>query len=594
LALAVNGVFAGWLRERGLFLVPMAAVFVSATYGGLGPGLMATMLLALGTWFFFLALAESFYLLDPQDLFWVALFVALGAVVSLMGETLLVTRQRYAEAAAARERTLAKLDSLFDSASVGLVLLDSELRFTRVNRLVAEATGVTEAAHVGRHIQEILPGMPDDMIRRYQHVLDTGESMAPREVVLTVPGQPGLPRHWLLSASPIRSRQGTILGVGIVRVDVTESRRAELALEESQQRLQTVLQTLPVGVILADRQGQLITVNDAAKTIWGGGHPLEVTSFERCKGWHVDSEKPIAPDEWGYARVLANGEAVVSTMIEIECLDGTRKTVTSAAVPLRDGTNDLLGVVVVEQDVTALRQAESEARQAVADREELLAIVSHDLKNPLTAILLNAGVIQQRAPEAARQADGILRAGAQMQQLIANILDVNRARQGHLSLILEPVSVWGLVNEVIDTLKPQAAIKSLRIVRDVASDIGDVTADRSRLLQVLSNLVGNAIKFTPERGTITVAAAVSGSDLILRVQDTGPGIAADQQAKIFERFWQAKKAERQGHGAGLGLAIAKGIVEAHHGRIAVSSAVGHGATFTVTLPLHGVEARQSA
>lgn len=227
------------------------------------------------------------------------------------------------------------------------------------------------------------------------------------------------------------------------------------------------------------------------------------------------------------------------------------------------------------------------AERAIKTRDEVLGVVAHDLRNPLGTILLQTAIL--RMPElagerpAASAADKIDRAARHMERLIQDLMDVASLEAGGLSIARGRVDAGGAVAELVETQKPLAASRSIELRIDLAPHLGKVHADRDRLLQILENLVGNALKFTSPGGRVTVSAANSGGEVLFRVADTGAGIAAGDLPHVFDRFWQARKVGRQG--VGLGLPIVKGLVKAHGGRIWVESPLGVGTTFFFTLPL---------
>jgi PAS domain S-box-containing protein len=230
-----------------------------------------------------------------------------------------------------------------------------------------------------------------------------------------------------------------------------------------------------------------------------------------------------------------------------------------------------------------------ETREAAQAREDLLAIVSHDLRNPLGVVLMSSAILLRSAlPDKAgeqvkKQAEKIQRSAERMTSLIANLLDATRIQSGRFPVDFKALDIRQLVSESLDMLKELAAPKSIHLTREIAPNVPLVHCDRERILQVLSNLVGNALKFTPEKGSITVRVAEEDGQALVSVSDTGSGIPDDYVPHIFERYWRGK---RDGHGGtGLGLYICKGIVEAHGGRIWLESKIGSGSTFFFTLPL---------
>jgi PAS domain S-box-containing protein len=228
-----------------------------------------------------------------------------------------------------------------------------------------------------------------------------------------------------------------------------------------------------------------------------------------------------------------------------------------------------------------------EAQAATGARDEMLGIVAHDLRNPLNTIMMAADLVMELPPTAnalagRRSLEMIRRAADRMNRLIQDLLDVKRIEGGRLAVEPRPQSVTTVVNEAIEMLRPLATGGSLTLCADVPAELPQALIDPPRIHQVLSNLVGNSIKFTPAGGSITVRAEPWESEVRITVIDTGPGIAAEQLPHLFGRYWQANRRDRRG--IGLGLAIAKGIVEAHNGRIWVESTVGQGSRFHFTVP----------
>jgi signal transduction histidine kinase len=225
------------------------------------------------------------------------------------------------------------------------------------------------------------------------------------------------------------------------------------------------------------------------------------------------------------------------------------------------------------------------ARKALAAREELMGIVAHDLRNPLNAIALKAALMRKRADSISirQQAQSIENFALRMEYLIRTLLDVATIDAGTFSVVPVQCTIEDLLDATADMFAAAATSRQVRLEQRVTTSGLVVVADRERVLQVLSNLVGNALKFTPSGGCVTIAAEPHGTMVRFAVLDTGPGIASEHVPRIFDRFW---KHETFGtRGTGLGLFIAKGIVEAHGGRIWVESRIGEGATFYFTLPI---------
>ncbi len=225
------------------------------------------------------------------------------------------------------------------------------------------------------------------------------------------------------------------------------------------------------------------------------------------------------------------------------------------------------------------------AQQASRTRDEVLAMVAHDLRNPLGSILGGSRMIEELTddPTMLRFTAIIGRSANRMNQLIEDLLDASRMERGTLTLNSVPVPLKAIISEACTMLQPLAQGQAVELRITPPDPDVQVHADPGRLLQVLSNLIGNALKFTPEGGRVELRAGSDADSALIQVEDTGPGIPPDQIPRLFNRYWQASTADRRG--VGLGLSIARGIIEAHGGRIWVESEPGRGSTFSVVLPL---------
>jgi PAS domain S-box-containing protein len=234
----------------------------------------------------------------------------------------------------------------------------------------------------------------------------------------------------------------------------------------------------------------------------------------------------------------------------------------------------------------------TEARSAIRARDDMIAIVSHDLRDPLQTITAAAATLRfESKDDEAESVRRISLASTQMRRLVQDLLDLSRIDAGQLSIRQDRISLVALVKEAHTLFQPQAEAKGVRLECGVAEDLPPVAGDRHRVLQVLQNLIGNALKFVPAGGAVTVSAEWQGDVIRVNVADTGAGIANDDLAKVFDRFWRADR--RDGGGVGLGLAVAKGIVEAHGGRIGAQSQLGAGSRFHFTLPVHAIDTLDS-
>lgn len=352
---------------------------------------------------------------------------------------------------------------------------------------------------------------------------------------------------------------------------------------------------------------------------------LEVALADENTGELAERVRKLVPKRGSRSapgRVLDTGEPILIpdvdsssiTGLEPECLEVMRAlhVLSVISVPLvargrtlgvlsfgsagsgrRYGDADLaLALEVGRRTAMAMDNARlhEQTEKAVEQREDVLAIVSHDLRNPLSAILAVTQLLLRAPPGDAGRIDDqakiklIRRTAERMDRLIRDLLDMSSIDAGHLSLDVHPVGLGDMIGEALEILRSSAEGKSLRIDVDVPTHDFQLRCDRTRVVRVLLNLVGNAIKFTLPGGSIRISAEQASANALIKILDTGPGIAADRLTHVFERYWQAH--ETASSGTGLGLYISKGIVEAHGGSIWAESMVGKGSAFLFTLPLN--------
>jgi PAS domain S-box-containing protein len=497
-----------------------------------------------------------------------------------------------------RERLLGKLDAerrwlqaVIDTVPLAVLLFEASGRFT-FNRRAEEILGMKLSATGGSAQYQSRILFPDGTVvppeqLASSRVLRGGETIVGAEFI--VERAPGSRLPILGSAAPIRGADGQIIGAVGVFQDISERMQAAEAIRKNERLLDGIFELLPVGVWIADHTGRIVRTNPAGQRIWAGARYVGISEFGEYKGWWADTGKPVAAEEWALARALNKGETSLGELVRIQCFDGTYKTIINSALPLYDEQGKLAGAIVINEDVTGLREIEEALRRAVRGRDEMLGVVSHDLRSPLQGIELAARLISARAeqeggPEWLRSPlERIVRFTRTMRKLIEDLLDIVSIEEGRLSIRHGQTAPPALVLEVTDALQSHAEDKQIRLEALVEPGLPPLVADHDRLHQVLTNLIGNALKFTPAGGRVSVRAIRQGDDVVFSVQDTGAGIPEEQRPHIFDRFWQADSADRRGRGLGLG--ISKGIVQAHGGKLWVESTMGQGSTFSFAIPI---------
>ncbi|MGN6105149.1 MAG: PAS domain S-box protein [Kofleriaceae bacterium] len=322
-----------------------------------------------------------------------------------------------------------------------------------------------------------------------------------------------------------------------------------------------------------------------ARVVWSTRQPLVI---ERVGAADLEAFAP-SPEQLRILGALAPRSLMAVPLSIRGQLLGVLVFVLSAGQPRSYTTRDLpFATALADRAALAIENGRlyQASVQASELRDQVLGVVAHDLRNPLALIQLQASALEALPGQPERRNPkprlAILRAADRMSHIIQDLLDITSIEAGQLHLQREPLPATRLLVDAVEAERSMAAAASLELRLDLEPELPEVWGDPNRLYQVLENVIGNAIKFTPAGGRIIIGAAARANDVMFWVTDTGPGIDPEGLRHVFDRFWQAKKGT--GHGAGLGLPISRGIVEAHGGRIWVHSTPGRGTTFFFTVP----------
>jgi PAS domain S-box-containing protein len=339
------------------------------------------------------------------------------------------------------------------------------------------------------------------------------------------------------------------------------------------------------AIICIDEDQRITLFNDGAEAIFGWtsdeviGKPLEILLPERVRDVHkshIDRFRE-APER---ARKMGQRQ-------EISGIRKNGQEFPAEAAIAKVSMGDAVVFSVVLRDITEQVELQKRLQRAVIARDEVVGVVAHDLRNPVSAVKMLSSALERSqggrmSPEESEQLRLIRTAAIQMDRLIQDLLDITRVETGRLVIETQPLTTIALLEGALMTLRPLVEEAGLELRVDLPSSLPVVQADPERIGQVLSNLIGNAIKATAS-GSITVAAHENGGEIQISVSDTGTGIPKEQLPFVFDRFWQASQSSIRSRGAGLGLPIAQGIVRAHGGRLWADSEVGRGSAFHFTL-----------
>jgi len=539
-------------------------------------------------------------------------------------------RRSAADAVAHAASSYARFRTIVQIASDAIISVDREQRIVHFNKGAEDIFGWSAEEICGQPLQKLLPeryrGGHGDHLRRFAAAPQTARRMGERQEIAGL-RRDGTEFPAEASISKVELEDGMLFTV-LLR-DISLRRRAEEGqriLAHAGARLaasldpETTLQTITQVMIPELADWCTIYVVDEH----GGVRRLEIAHADpvreaMLRGLLRTPLDPSGPNP--VLRVIASAASELIREVPPQLLEDSvpeeayLRMLTAAGihsaviVPLvaRGRTLGAIGMyssgdrrfdeddmVLVEElgrrAALALDNARlyEESRQALAARDDVLAIVSHDLGQPLTAIRIGTSLLLRRVPAEERGSgawahlEGIRQSAEQMERLINDLLEAKRLEAGEVRLDRECLDPGALLREAAELARPLAEEHGIGLsVEPVVTD-RTAWADRDRILQVLSNLLGNAIKFTPEGGAIALRGHVEGKELRLAVADTGRGISDEERPFLFERYWQAGRSRRGS--AGLGLSIVKGIVESHGGSVWVESQLGAGSTFTFTLP----------
>ncbi|MGZ5201099.1 MAG: PAS domain-containing hybrid sensor histidine kinase/response regulator [Telluria sp.] len=502
--------------------------------------------------------------------------------------------------AAASRAALLEMEVAYDDAPLGLTVLDRELRYVRINKMLASLNGVSAEQHLGKTIDEVVPDVAAAAGSMFADVLRTGVPVIGIEFEAQTAAHPRVPRAYRESIYPVRDREGKVIAITVAVEDITERKQLLDALHASELRerlhateLESVMDATPAAVFIArDRACQNVTANaEAARLLRlasGQSPSLSVPGRHKYEGYA--GGVALRPEQLPLQVAAASGREVRGTELEVRFDNGEVLHVLMNAVPLRGQDGEVIGSAAAFVDITVQKRAVQELERQSRHKDEFLAVLAHELRNPLAAIQAGLELLKIHAAGSTqllgRTRDIMQRQMAHMVRLIDDLLDVARISSGKLELQAETACVRDIVDAAIELCRGEIEHRRHRLRVVLPPGPLYVHADRVRLTEVVSNLLHNAVKYTADGGDIGITVERDAGEVVFRVTDNGMGIAPESLPQVFTMFAQAEdaRARRKG-GLGVGLALARRIVELHGGEItAESDGPGKGSTFTVRLP----------
>lgn len=509
----------------------------------------------------------------------------LRSVALQNAEAILLARQRAErELAAERERLRITLASIGDA----VVSTDAQGRVAYLNGVAESLTGWTQADAVGRPLGEVVR-LVDELTRE---PIDDPALQALKEGTVV-----GLPSHSVLiardgterpiedSAAPMLDESGSPVGAVVVFRNVTERRRAE----EAQAQLAAIVESSHDAIVSKTLDGVILTWNRGAEWLFGYsadeavGRPITlIIPPER-----LDEERVILER-------LRRGERIEHYETVRVAKDGRRIDLSLTVSPIRDLEGRIIGASKVARDVTEQKKVLAALEEADRSKGDFLALLAHELRNPLAPLRTGLEVIRLASgdPDTMAKSWAMMnRQLSHMVRLIDDLLDVARIGRAKMELRRSRVLLADVVSSAVETARPAIEEAGHELTISLPKEPVHLDADLTRLAQVFGNLLNNSAKFTERGGQIWLTATRHGDRVTVAVRDTGVGIPAQLLPTVFEMFSQADRSlERSTGGLGIGLALVKGLVEAHGGAVeAESRGSGKGSTFTVRLPI--LEAR---
>jgi PAS domain S-box-containing protein len=511
------------------------------------------------------------------------------------------------------EETRARLAAIIESSNDAIMSGSLDLRFTSWNDGAERMFGYTTDEVIGKPITLLMPPEHrDEALGLVDQVVQEARVVQLETVRLR---EDGVEVHVAFTYSPIRDSEGKVVGLSAIGQDVTERRRAEAAIRESEAKFRAFVETTEEWVWASNTDNVHTYSNPAVERILG------ITPEELMgRNWIdflVEEDREQVADAIAERTVEKTGWS--GLVMRWQHADGSVRHLESNGTPVLDENGEVIGWQGTDRDVTHRIQAERDRERLLAveqearayaeaaqrdlaaqnerlrelDRlkDEFIALVSHELRTPLTSIrgyteLLLDGEAGKLTGDQ-RQFLGVVERNAhRLLHLVGDLLFLAQVEAGKLVLDIGALDLGNVASESVETARPQAEAKGITLTL-ATGPVPLIAGDRARIAQLLDNLVSNAIKFTPEGGRVDVRVRALKKQAVLEVRDSGMGIPASEQEFLFQRFFRTSTATEQAiQGTGLGLAISKAIVEAHSGRITVASEEGEGTTFQVSLPLH--------
>jgi two-component system CheB/CheR fusion protein len=470
------------------------------------------------------------------------------------------------------------MDNLLSSTEVGTIFLDKRLAIRKFTPQVARTFNLVPH-DVGRTIDTFANSTAHpELVNDLAHCLATGERVE-REV------RDLRDKAFFLRILPYRAK-GTIEGVVLTLIDISGLKAAQDALFQERHLFDSLFFSVPDAIYFKDVHGRFIRANNAMASKLGLSHPREVegkTAAELLDA--VEGRAQIHADEV----VMRGGEPQLYALERHPRPEGGDQWDLVTRLPLRDTNDQVVGVIGIYRDVTQEKRSEERIQDSVRRRDQFLAMLSHELRNPLGAIVSATRLLRLRgrAPEQERFISTLERQADQMARLLDDLLEASRVTQNKIELRCKIVDLRVVAKEAADAVRTMMDTRGVALDIHAPPDPVRVNGDPARLQQIQVNLLNNAAKYTPRGGHVWLQVEAEEGEALIRVRDDGAGIATDMLDSVFELFVQSSRTlDRSEGGLGVGLTLVRALVALHGGTVtAHSDGAGRGSEFVVRIPL---------
>jgi two-component system CheB/CheR fusion protein len=484
---------------------------------------------------------------------------------------------------------LAQLSAIVESSDDAIIGKTLDGVITSWNNGATRLFGFSASEMMGRHARVLYPIDQKDELERALQAARDGRSVERFE--LTGVRNDGSLVALSVTFSPIFDRAGVIVGVSSIARDITPLVRARQEITEREERIRLLLDSTAEAIYGLDLSGNCMFCNSACAKLLGYQSPNDLVGRPMHPLVHHTRQdgSPVSPAQSAIFEAMRRREGVHVDDEVLWRADGTSFPAEYWSHPILKGS-DVIGAVVTFLDVTTRREAAQQLQEAAQRREEFLAMLSHELRNPLAAVLSATRLLQleetlnERCLEASRVVE---RQAKHMARLLDDLLDVSRITHGRIVLRNQFVDLRDTTHSAVEALGPFLAERDTHLIVELPPQPVPVIGDPARLQQIQANLLSNASKYSARGSTVRLELTAPGGEAVIRVSDNGRGIRPDKLSKVFDLFTQGEQSlDRSEGGLGIGLTLLRSLVELHNGRVeAQSDGPGRGSTFTVRIPL---------